>query len=128
MSEIPGMNTEETKRDKRRNREKLRVRDGDRKIKTIHNVQLKCILFSQVFIKGRMRQSILQLHQKINKSLTLNQHGTQCHWPHTLQWGCSVGLCILIHCCTKSFPSYPKMILKICVLCCTKSWVNHLLT
>ena len=34
----------------------------------------------------------------INKFLTLNRHSTQCHWPCTLEWGCSVGSCTLIHC------------------------------
>ena len=35
--------------------------------------------------------------QNINKSLTLNHHSTQCHWSHTLEWGCFIGACMLIH-------------------------------
>ena len=50
----------------------------------------------------------------INKSLTLNCHSTQCHWPHTLEeWGCFVGPCMLIHRCTITVFFYPKLIQKI---------------
>ena len=39
---------------------------------------------------------------KIYKLLTINCHCTQCHSPCTLEWYCSVGLCTLNHCHTKS--------------------------
>ena len=32
-----------------------------------------------------------------NKLITLNHHSTQYHWQHTLEWGCSVGSCMLIN-------------------------------
>ena len=28
---------------------------------------------------------------QVNELLTLNRHSTQSNWPHTLEWGCSVG-------------------------------------
>ena len=49
--------------------------------------------------------------EEINKSLALNRHNTRCHWPRTLEWGCSVGPCTLIHRCTKTVFSYSKLIL-----------------
>ena len=48
----------------------------------------------------------------LNKLLTLDHHSTQCHWPHTLEWGCFVGPCMLICRRTKSVFSYPKLMLK----------------
>ena len=55
----------------------------------------------------------LQVDKQINESPMLNYHSTQHHWPHTLERGCSVGPCILIHCWTKFPSSYSKLTLKI---------------
>ena len=55
--------------------------------------------------------------------LTLNSHSTQCHIPHSLEWGCSVRLCMLIRWQTIAAFSYPKLILKFCLFYCTKSYI-----
>ena len=60
--------------------------------------------------------------------LTPNRHSTQCHWPYTLEWGCSVGPCMLIHYHIKFLFSYPKLILKFHLLYCTMCYIHCLLT
>ena len=73
---------------------------------------------------------VLEIHSKsINKPFTLNCHSTQCHWPSTLEWGCSVGACMLIHWSIKFLFFYPKLIQKKnCLLYFTKSYIHCLLT
>ena len=62
---------------------------------TLGNVSVKWVCgvnWDSVFI-----YQLTKLYVSINKLLILNPHSTQCHWPCTLEWGCSVGPCMLIH-------------------------------
>ena len=65
------------------------------------------------WLGGQYHQYKCSSHSRVPYWWWINKLLTLCHWPHTLDWGCSVRPCTLIQCCTQFLSSYPKLILKI---------------
>ena len=55
-------------------------------------VERKFLILNHLFLQGIKPLFISLINKKL---LTFNRHSTQCHWPDTLEWGCSVGPCTL---------------------------------
>ena len=68
-----------------------------------------CLCFYSTLTGETTKFFSMYMNQKL---MILNRHITQCNWPCTLEWGCFVGSCILIHCSTKFLFRYPKLIPK----------------
>ena len=80
--------------------------------------------FSSLCLPGLAQSHLCQ----INKSVTLNQTNTQCHWLYVLEWGCSVGPCMLVDFHIKFSFLLSQTDIKNQLLYCTKSYIHHLLT
>ena len=66
-----------------------------------------------MYNEKQLHKKLRTITKQISKLLTLNHHGTQCHWSCTLEeWGCFVEPCMLIHWCMIGVFSYPKLMLK----------------